>query len=108
MAMYAVRGLGGKESLQGLLDRLVSSGLVEKSDGDAGKIVRLLNEHGISLPEAAIRFCRHEMGADIVLSGTGEMAHLDANIMACEAGPLPASITAEFRRLFSKVNTLTG
>ena len=56
MAMYAVRGLRGKESLQGLLDRLVSAGLIEKSDGDAGKIVRLLNEHGVtSLPEAAIR-----------------------------------------------------
>jgi L-galactose dehydrogenase len=107
--MYAVRGLRGKESLQGLLDRLVSAGLIEKSDGDAGKIVRLLNEHGVtSLPEAAIRFCRHEMGADIVLSGTGEIAHLDANIAACEAGPLPANITVEFRRLFSKLNPFTG
>ena len=109
MAMYAVRGLRGKESLQGLLDRLVSAGLIEKSDGDAGKIVRLLNEHGVtSLPEAAIRFCRHEMDADIVLSGTGEIAHLDANIAACEAGPLPANITAEFRRLFSKLKPFTG
>jgi aryl-alcohol dehydrogenase-like predicted oxidoreductase len=109
IAMHTVRGLRGKKSFQTLLDKLVSFGLIEKSEGDADKILKLLNEQGVtSLPEAAIRFCRYELGADIILSGTGDTAHLGANIAACDAGPLPDIITAEFRKLFSKVSALTG
>jgi aryl-alcohol dehydrogenase-like predicted oxidoreductase len=109
MAMYAVRGLRGQDSLQVLLDKLASWGLIEESQRDAARLVRLLNSHGVAtLPEAAMRFCRYELNADVVLSGTGDTAHLYANIAACDAGPLPEAITAEFRRLFSKLDFLTG
>jgi L-galactose dehydrogenase len=109
MAMYAVRGLRGPNSLQVLLDKLASLQLIEKGGHDATSLVRLLNSHGVAtLPEAAMRFCRHELNADVVLSGSGSTAHLDANIAACNSGPLPEAIAVEFRRLFSKLNSLTG
>ncbi len=109
MAMFAVRGLRSRENLQGLLDKLAASRHIDAKEADADRLLRLLAENGVtSLPEAAIRFCRHELGPDIVLSGTGSRDHLAANIAACDAGPLPEAVSAEFRRLFSSVTSLTG
>ena len=109
IAMYAVRGLQGRESLQSFLDKLASLGLIDNSDRDAARLMTLLNDHGVAtLAEAALRFCRHELGADVVLSGTGDIAHLEANISACHAPPLPEASSAEFRRLFANSNLFTG
>ena len=109
MAMYAVRGLRGQKSLQALLDKLASFGLIEENARDAARLLKLLNNYGVTtLAEAAIRFTRHQLNADIVLSGTGDTAHLDANIAASLAGPLPEPVSAEFRRLFAKLDSLTG
>jgi aryl-alcohol dehydrogenase-like predicted oxidoreductase len=41
------------------------------------------------LPEAAYRFCRDDPGADVVLSGTGDEAHLRENVRSLDAPPLP-------------------
>jgi len=87
----------------------VPLGLLDEGEANADRLVRLLNDHGVTtLAEAAMRFCRHELPADVVLTGTGAVQHLEANIAACEAGPLPDIISAEFRRLFSKLDSLTG
>jgi aryl-alcohol dehydrogenase-like predicted oxidoreductase len=108
MAMFAVRGPRSLESLQVLLDRLAASRRIDAKDADADRLLRLLAENGVtSLPEAAIRFCQHELGPDIVLSGSGDRDHLAANIAACEAGPLPEAVSAEFHRLFSGVAART-
>jgi aryl-alcohol dehydrogenase-like predicted oxidoreductase len=109
IVMYAVRALRRQESLQVLMDKLVAFGCIEENDGDATRLVKMLKTHGVhSLPEAAIRFCRHELNPDVVLSGTGDTGHLESNIAACQAGPLPHVVSAEFRKLFSKLNSLTG
>jgi len=108
LAMYAVRGLRGKGSLQVLLDKLVACGLIDEGERDADRLIRMLHSHGVSLPEAAIRFCRHELNPDVVLSGTGDTDHLESNIAACQAGPLPDVVSAKFRLLFSKLSCLTG
>ncbi len=109
MAMRAGRGPRSRESLQILLDKLAASRHIDAKEADADRLLRLLAENGVTgLPEAAIRFCRHELEPDIVLSGTGNRDHLTANIAACEAGPLPEAVSAEFRRLFSRVTSLAG
>ena len=103
IAMYALRGLR-KQSLQKQLDKLVSLGLIEEEDRNADKLIKNLQIYGVNcLAEAAIRFCAYELNADVVLSGTGFTLHLAANIAACNAGPLPECVAAEFRRLFSKM-----
>ena len=65
------------------------------------EVTALLQAHGVgSLVEAAMRFCRHHSGADIVLTGTGNSHHLDANIAAAMAGPLPELLVAQLRKIF--------
>jgi L-galactose dehydrogenase len=100
IGMYVMRGLDSKKSFQIQLDKLVSRGMLNQAQADADKLVGVLNDHGVAtLADAAMRFVRHELDADVVLTGTGNIRHLEANIAACEGGPLPDRITAEFRRL---------
>jgi aryl-alcohol dehydrogenase-like predicted oxidoreductase len=109
MAMYAVRGLRNWENLQVFLEKLAAHGQIDAEMADANRLLRLLAENGVtSLPDAAMRFCRHELRPHVVLSGTGNRDHLAANIAACEAGPLPEAVSVEFRRMFSTVTSLTG
>ena len=105
MGMHAIRGLSGQKGLQVLLDKVASCALIGESARDAAKLLRLLKSHGVTtLAEAAIRFSQHELKADVLLSGTGDAAHLDANIAAVVAGPLPDAVCTEFRKLFSKAS----
>lgn len=56
-----------------------------------------------NLLDAAYRFARHASGADVVLFGTGDPAHLDANVSSLLSPPLPEAsvsrLTAHFGRL---------
>lgn len=50
----------------------------------------LVHEGGAdSLLDAAYRFARHQTGADVVLFGTGDLDHLEANIDSLLKPPLP-------------------
>ena len=44
-----------------------------------------------SLLDAAYRFAHHETGADVVLFGTGNLGHLEANIASLLKPALPSS-----------------
>ncbi len=44
------------------------------------------------VPELAYRYCRHQCGIDVVLTGTGNPEHLRRNIEAALAPPLPRSV----------------
>ena len=60
---------------------------------------RLLEEAGVSsLSELAFRFARDE-GLDVVLTGTGNIEHLQQNIAAALSPPLPASVLERLRLL---------
>jgi aryl-alcohol dehydrogenase-like predicted oxidoreductase len=93
IAMYALRPFRDQASVDSLL-RTCGASMAE--------LMALLRAHGVgSLEEAAMRFCRHHSEADIVLTGTGNIGHLDANIAAATAGPLPEPLTAELRKIFA-------
>jgi L-galactose dehydrogenase len=53
--------------------------------------------------EAAYRYARHEPGADVVLFGTGNPAHLEANIASILKPPLPAADSARLAELFGEL-----
>ena len=55
--------------------------------------------------EAAYRYARHEPGVDVTLFGTGDTAHLKANVAALLKPPLPAADRAKLETLFGQ---LTG
>lgn len=93
MAMYALRPFRSGQS---------TGSLLRGSGVSPAELASLLEAHGVgSLQEAAMRFCRHDANADVVLTGTAETGHLDANIAAAAAGPLPAPLTVGLERLFS-------
>ena len=92
MAMYALRPFRSEASTESLL---------HASAMTAWEVAALLRAHGVeSLRDAAMRFCQYHSGADVVLTGTAEILHLDANIAAAAAGPLPAPLAAELSRVF--------
>jgi len=95
--------------------REVVAGLIERGEVDAGKIdaadpLGFLREHADvgSLTEAAYRFCRHEPGADVILTGTGNVEHLEANLAAIQEPPLPPEIVERLRGLFGAVDSVSG
>ena len=53
-----------------------------------------------SIIDAAYRFACHEPGADVVLFGTGDTAHLDANIQSILKPVLPEPVRAKLTALF--------
>lgn len=92
LAMHALRPFHSNASTESLL---------RGSGVSPAELTALLAAHGVeSLQEAAMRFCRHDSGADVVLTGTGEISHLRANIAAAAAGPLPRPLMAELNRIF--------
>ena len=61
-------------------------------------MTRIAREAGIgSLSELAYRYCRHQAGMHVVLTGTGNPAHLKQNIAAALAPPLPANVLERLR-----------
>ena len=105
LIMFAVRNLfsvPGK--LQQTMRDLAADGRVPdwlaESDDPLGFLVHPEDGGAESVIEAAYRYARHEPGADVVLFGTGRIAHLEANIASILKPPLPAADTARLAELF--------
>ena len=86
------------------------SGHVRQCPFDARDPLGFLVEHPEvrSVVEAAYRFCRHEPGAHVILTGTGSPDHLRENVAAILAPPLPGELTARLRELFGRVDSVSG
>lgn len=70
------------------------------NSGIAEDLQRIAMEAGIgSLPELAYRFSRHQAGMDVILTGTGDPEHLEKNIAAVLAPPLPPELLDRLRAL---------
>ncbi|HEX4196186.1 MAG TPA: aldo/keto reductase [Caulobacteraceae bacterium] len=111
LVMFAVRRLLSqpaalREAVAGLIER----GEVDGAEVDAADPLGFLREHADvgSLTEAAYRFCRHEPGADVILTGTGNVQHLEANLAAIQGPPLAPDITERLRSLFGGVDSVSG
>jgi aryl-alcohol dehydrogenase-like predicted oxidoreductase len=61
-----------------------------------------------SLPDAAYRFCRAEPGIDVVLSGTGNLSHLEENVRSLLRPPLPEEHRARLIRMFAGIDSVSG
>ena len=95
-----------KEVVQGLLaSGDLAAGVVD-ADDPLGFVART---DGVkSVVEAAYRFCRHEPGVEVVLTGTGKREHLSQNVEAILAPPLPAALSQRLAAIFGAVDTVTG
>lgn len=68
----------------------------------------LQDESAQSLPDAAYRFCRAEAGIHVVLSGTGNLQHLEENVQSLLRPPLPERHHTRLVKMFAGVDTVSG
>ncbi len=111
LIMFAVRRvLSDPAELRALVARLAQQGEIEAGLLDADDALGFLVHEGgaASVVEAAYRFCRHEPGADVILTGTGSVAHLEENLRSIAAGPLPAAGLERLHRIFGDVDSVSG
>ena len=105
--MFAVRkALSHPDNLRAFVADLVQKGQIEPADID--DFPAFLLAQTTSLPDAAYRFCRDEPGVHIVLSGTGNAEHLDANLASFAQLPLSQDTRVRLKYIFRHVDSTTG
>jgi len=111
LVMFAVRrALSRPERLKEVLLELIERGEVDARDIDIEDPLGFLVHEGgaTSIPDAAYRFCRYEPGTHVILSGTGNPAHLQANLASFERPPLPEADCFRLRHIFRQVDSVAG
>jgi aryl-alcohol dehydrogenase-like predicted oxidoreductase len=109
--MFAVRrALSQPDVLREVVDELIRDGVVAPGLLDPQDPLNFLTRAaGVgSVVEAAYRFCRHEPGVQVVLTGTGHRSHLTQNVAAIMAPPLPQDVLSRLEQAFGHVDSVTG
>ena len=87
------------------IGRLADAGLIGRDEVDLGDPLGFLAAEGVASPtEASYRFVAHEPGVHVVLVGTGNPAHLEENVRALNAGPLPPEVSKRLVSLFGHLS----
>jgi aryl-alcohol dehydrogenase-like predicted oxidoreductase len=112
LGMFAVRrALSNSNALKGAIADLIKQGQIDPNDfDDLDHPLDFLIRDGSanSLQDAAYRYCRHEPGLDVVLFGTGNPRHLEANVRSLLRPPLPESDRLKLNHLFGQVDAFSG
>jgi aryl-alcohol dehydrogenase-like predicted oxidoreductase len=108
--MFAVRrALSRPDELRTMVGELTGQGLLDGGLDPDDPLGFLVHEGGgVSVVDAAYRFCRDEPGIDVVLTGTGNVEHLKENVASLERPPLPEADTARLREIFARVDSVSG
>lgn len=109
--MFAVRkALSQPDKLREAVQTLVTAGQLDPNEVDLAAPLGfvLAESDAASLVDAAYRFCRYEPGVHVVLSGTGDLAHLQANIASLCRPPLPDGVVQKLRHIFRHASVVTG
>jgi aryl-alcohol dehydrogenase-like predicted oxidoreductase len=87
------------------ISRLVDAGVLAPGEVDRDDPLGFLTAEGVTSPtEASYRFVAGEPGVHVVLVGTGNPAHLEENVRALNAGPLPAEAAKRLVALFGSLS----
>jgi len=111
LCMFAVRSaLSQPENAQALIAEMAEKGWIRGENFDLANPLGFLTEAGIatSIPDAAYRYCRDEPGMHVILTGTGNIAHLHENIISLTAPALPPPVCERLNRLFAGVDQVSG
>lgn len=111
LVSYALRrALSQPERLKTLCADLVAKGAIAEGVLDPDEPLDFVIKDGaaLSVQDAAYRFCRHEPGVDVVLTGTGNPEHLRANALSLTRPPLPAAVQQRLKEVFDAIDGLTG
>ncbi len=109
LCMFAVRrALSQPDALKEAMQGLIARGLVDGAEIDLSNPLGFLAQCSTSITDAGYRFCSHEPGIDVVLSGTSSVEHLRENLQSILAPPLPDEITVKLREIFANVDSISG
>ncbi|MCX7012646.1 MAG: aldo/keto reductase [Candidatus Sumerlaeota bacterium] len=111
LIMFAVRrALSQPAFLRQMIADLKARGKIGADDVDSDDSLGFLVRPGgaADVVDAAYRFCRHEPGADVILTGTGSVEHLMANIKSLNGPDLSAEDRRWLREIFARVDDVTG
>lgn len=111
LIMFSVRrALSDPNVATEIIRELVSTGQIDPSGLDLkNPFSFLLNPATArSITEAAYRFCRHEPGADVILTGTGSLDHLKENLKVLQMAALPMEAQNKLRGVFGTVDSVSG
>jgi aryl-alcohol dehydrogenase-like predicted oxidoreductase len=108
LLMFVVRNIFSNAAYRrDVFAKLVEQGELDKSILSDGDPLAFLVAEGAaqSITDAAYRYARHEQGADVILFGTGNKAHVQQNVESILRPPLPVAIV---ERLHATFGHLTG
>ena len=111
LIMFAVREtLSHPDQLRKLVGELIDRGELDPKLVDRNRPLGFLRNApgGPTVVEAAYRFCRHEPGAHVVLTGTGDAEHLRDNVESILAPKLSSDVRARLAEMFGKLDTVSG
>ena len=111
LLMFVVRNIFSNDAYRrAVFARLVEDGRLEASvlaqgSADGDPLAFLVAEGGAaSITDAAYRYARHEKGADVILFGTGNRAHVKTNIESILRPPLAAPEIERLHRTFGHLS----
>jgi len=109
LCMFAVRKvLSQPDKLRETVGALAQQGLIDPSEVNLADPLDFVRQAADSLPDVAYRFCRAEPSIHVVLSGTGNIQHLEANVASILRPALPDSLRARLVELFANIDTVSG
>jgi aryl-alcohol dehydrogenase-like predicted oxidoreductase len=111
LIMFAVRrALSNPERLRAVVRELIERGELDPEEVDREDPLGFVVHEGgaTSIPDAAYRFARYEPGTDVILSGTGSLDHLRANLASFDRPPLPEADRQRLERIFRGVDSVAG
>ncbi|MFX1426098.1 MAG: aldo/keto reductase, partial [Promethearchaeota archaeon] len=111
LIMFAVRlALSRPKRLKECIHELIEKKQIKASDINLENPLNfLIHDDGAeTLVDAAYRFCRHEPGAHIILSGTGNIDHLKDNLKSILKPPLPKEDVLKLKKIFKNVDSISG
>jgi aryl-alcohol dehydrogenase-like predicted oxidoreductase len=109
--MFAVRrALSRPERLAQVIEELIERQELDPDEFDRDDPLGFLVHDGgaASVVDGAYRFCRYEPGTHVILSGTGNLEHLEANIASFGRPPLPAEDGRRLEHIFRRVDSVAG
>ncbi len=107
--MFAVRrALSDLGGLAEALDVIEKAGQLDRAKLDTGDPLGFLKEGTEGIVDAAYRFCRHEPGIHVVLTGTGRIEHLKENVASITRPPLPPQMLSRLEEVFGQVDSVSG
>jgi aryl-alcohol dehydrogenase-like predicted oxidoreductase len=111
LIMFAVRrALSSSERLRTVVGELIERGELDPEEVDKDDPLGFLVHEGgaTSIPDAAYRFARCEPGTDVILSGTGSLDHLQANLASFDRPALPEADRQRLAHIFRSVDSVAG